>query len=225
MPLELPGVYETLLDHYGPQGWWPARSRFEVAAGALLVQNTRWANAALAIEALRERGWMKPAALARVRVDQLAAVIRPCGFWRRKAPRLQALARWLIGSGGFDRLARLDTGSLRRALLSRPGIGPETADCILVYAFGRPVFVADAYARRFIARLSGRPASGRGYEPVRRRVERALPGDAALLGEFHALIVEHGKRQCRADPVCTACVLAPQCRTGARATGRRRSSR
>ncbi len=196
-----------------------------MAAGALLVQNTRWANAALAIEALRRRGWLKPAALARIRVEDLAVVIRPCGFWRQKAPRLQAFARWLVGRGGFDGFARTGTGTLRRALLEQPGIGPETADCILVYAFGRPVFVADAYARRLLARLEGQDAPGRAYEPVRRRVEQALPADAAMLGEFHALIVEHGKRHCGATPACEGCVLAAGCATGSASTGRRRSSR
>jgi endonuclease-3 related protein len=196
-----------------------------MVAGALLVQNTRWANAERAIAALRERGWLQPVTLSRIPVDDLAPVIRPCGFWKQKAPRLSAFARWLVDSGGFDALARADTGELRRALLSRPGVGPETADCILVYAFGRPVFVADAYARRLVARLDGRDGPVGAYEPVRRRAEHALPADAALLGEFHALIVEHGKRHCGATPVCEGCILAPGCATGSRATGRRSSSR
>jgi len=197
-----------------------------MAAGALLVQNTRWANAERAIAALRERGWLKPAILARIPIGELEPVIRRCGFWKQKAQRLSAFARWLVDSGGFDTLARADTGELRRALLSRPGIGPETADCILVYAFGRPVFVADAYARRLVARLDGQDGSAGPYEPVRRRAEQALPADPALLGEFHALIVEHGKRHCGATPVCEGCVLAPGCATGSRRlTGRRSSSR
>jgi endonuclease-3 related protein len=196
-----------------------------MATGALLVQNTRWDNAARAITALRERGWLEPATLARIRVAELAPVIRPCGFWKQKAQRLSDFACWLVACGGFDGLAGADTHELRRALLARPGIGPETADCILVYAFRRPVFVADAYARRLVARLEGRGGMGGTYEALRLRAERALPADAALLGEFHALIVEHGKRHCGSTPACERCVLAPACATGSRPTGRRSSSR
>ena len=196
-----------------------------MAAGALLVQNTRWENAARAITALRERGWLEPAALARIPVPELAPVIRPCGFWKQKAPRLRDFARWLVERGGFDGLARAETQALRGALLARPGIGPETADCILVYAFGRPVFVADAYARRLVARLEGQDGSGGAHEALRLRAERALPADPVVLGEFHALVVEHGKRHCGSRPACEGCVLAPGCATGSRPTGRRSSSR
>ena len=127
--------------------------------------------------------------------------------------RLRALARWYVDAGGRDALAARSTASLRSELLALPGIGPETADDILVYAFTRPVFVVDAYARRILSRY-GWAQGDEPYEQLSDAVARAIGPDAALLGEFHALLVEHGKRHCRAAPRCTGCPLAAECRTG-----------
>lgn len=198
-----------------------------MAAGAILVQNTRWSQAARAIDALAQQGWLDPGALATASLGELAAAVRPAGFFRRKAPSLRGFARWLVDVGGFEALECLDTTSLRRRLLQQRGIGPETADCILVYAFGRPVFIADAYARRVLARTGALPDDLRsaGYETVRRWVESRLPPSPSLMNEFHALIVAHSKDPCGRQPQCEACALAASCATGRALTGRRNSSR
>ena len=206
-------VLDRLAAAYGPQEWWPARDRFEMMAGALLTQRTTWRNAARALTALRRAGALSPETLARLPIAELEPLVRPAGTFRMKAARLQAMARWYIDSGGWEDLAVRTTPELRAALLGLPGIGAETADDILVYAFERPVFVVDAYARRILSRYGW----AKGDEPYARlseAVAHAIARDAALLGEFHALLVEHGKRHCRTTPRCKGCPLATQCRTG-----------
>ena len=203
-------IFERLAAAYGAQAWWPARGPFEMMAGALLVQRTTWRNAAQALAALREAGALAPEVLARLCESTLEAMVRPAGTFRVKARRLQALARWYVDAGGFESLARRATPELRAELLALSGVGPETADDILVYAFGRPVFVVDAYARRILSRY-GWTVTDAPYERISETVARALDRDAAVLGEFHALLVEHGKRHCRASPQCAGCSLAGQC--------------
>lgn len=222
-------LFERLLAEHGPQGWWPGRGPFEVAAGAVLVQATRWANARAALSALRGAGLEDARAVAAAGTGELERLLRPAGFFRQKARRLLALSLWLRREGGFEGLAGQETGTLRARLLALEGIGFETADCILLYACGRPVFVADAYARRLFARLGWWPdiTESGGYEPLRQAVEAAAPADPQFLNELHALIVAHGKRHCRARPLCGACPLADRCpsagRIGKEATGRRSS--
>ena len=206
---------DRLAGAYGPQGWWPARDPFEMMAGALLTQRTTWRNAERAIASLRSAGAISPGALAAVPVSELETLIRMAGTFRRKAVRLKALARWYVDTGGRDALAARPTAELRSELLALPGIGPETADDILVYAFARPVFVVDAYARRILSRY-GWATGDEPYEPFSDAVARAVGRDAARLGELHALLVEHGKRHCRPQPRCAGCPLAAQCRTGRR---------
>jgi endonuclease III related protein len=201
-------LYRALLARHGPQGWWPARTPFEVAVGAILVQHTAWAGAARAIAALRAAGRLTPARLAALDAVTLGALVRPAGTWRLKARRLLDFTRWLLErfGGDFRGLRRAPLGPLRRELLGVPGLGPETADAILLYAAGRPVFVADAYARRVLARHRFVPA-GIGYEDARAFVEGHLPSDPALFNEFHALLVAVGKSYCRTAPHCEACPL------------------
>jgi len=179
----------------------------------VLTQHTAWANAAQAIAALRARRVLTPARVAGLEVAELARVIRPAGTHRVKARRLQALTRWLVErlSGSFDRMRTAPLGPLRRSLLEIPGLGPETADAILLYAVGRPVFVADAYARRVLARhrLIGPTA---GYEEARAWLEAHLPSDPGLFNEFHALLVAVGKSNCRTVPRCDDCPLRPDLR-------------
>ena len=206
-------VLDRLAAAYGPQEWWPARSRFEMMAGALLTQRTTWRNAARALAALQRAGALSPAALARFPIAEIEALVRPAGTFRVKAARLQAMARWYIDSGGWEDLAVYSTPELRTQLLELSGIGAETADDILLYAFERPVFVVDAYARRILSRY-GWANGDEPYERLSEAVAREIGRDAALLGEFHALLVEHGKRHCRAAPRCKGCPLATQCRTG-----------
>ena len=208
-------VRDRLAAAYGPQDWWPAREPFEMMAGALLTQRTTWRNAERAIASLRREGVLSPEALALVPVSRLEALVRTAGTFRTKAVRLRTLARWYVDAGGRDALAARSTASLRAELLALPGIGPETADDILVYAFARPVFVVDAYARRILSRY-GCAEGDEPYDRLSASVVRAIGADAARLGELHALLVEHGKRHCRPTPRCMGCPLAAECRTGRR---------
>jgi len=206
-------MYGALLERFGRQRWWPGRTRYEIAVGAVLTQHTAWVNAARAIAALRAHRLLTPARVAGLDVLELARVIRPAGTYRLKARRLQALTRWLLErlGGRWDRMRTMPLDPLRRSLLEIPGLGPETADAILLYAAGRPVFVADAYARRVLARHR-LVASTAGYEDVRHWLEAHLPSDPALFNEFHALLVAVGKTHCRAVPRCEACPLRPDLR-------------
>ena len=203
-------IFDRLAAAYGPQGWWPARDPFEMMAGALLTQRTAWRNAEQAIASLRRAGALSPEALATLPTPALEAFVRPAGTFRAKAARLRALARWYLDVGGRATLMQRPTTELRAELLGLPGIGPETADDILVYVFARPVFVVDAYARRILSRY-GWARGDEPYEQLSAAVADALGRDATVLGELHALLVEHGKRHCRAAPRCPGCPLAAQC--------------
>ncbi|MDH3317870.1 MAG: endonuclease [Gammaproteobacteria bacterium] len=203
-------LYRRLLEAYGPQHWWPADDPFEMMLGAILIQHTAWANASRAIENLRSVGLLAPGPVDGTGLGRLAALIRPAGVYRVKARRIRAFARWYRSSGEYAALRALPTPALRRSLLSVHGIGPETADDILVYAFDRPVFVVDAYARRLFARY-GLARGDEKYPDLKARVEAGFHRDAAALGELHALIVEHGKRKCRPKPLCGACCLRSSC--------------
>jgi endonuclease-3 related protein len=201
-------LYVALLRRYGPQHWWPGRSAFETSAGAILTQNTAWTNAARAIAALRAKRLLDPRRLAAASDATLEATIRPAGTYRLKARRLREFTRWLLDrfGGRFHGLRRAPLSALRAELLGIPGLGPETADAILLYAAGRPVFVADAYTRRILARHRLiRP--GTGYEAARAFLEAHLPSDPALFNELHALIVAVGKSHCRTVPECATCPL------------------
>ncbi len=202
-------LYRALLEAYGPQGWWPAEDPFEVAVSAILTQNANWRNAERALENLRGASLTSPEAILSAPRERLEALIRPSGFFRQKALRLVALSRAILSVGGLDALASIPLREAREFLLSIPGVGRETADSILLYALGRPVFVVDAYTRRLVERL-GIPAPP-GYEPLRQFFESQLPRDRQLFMEFHALIVAHGKARCRARPRCDGCPLADQC--------------
>lgn len=206
----LQSLYGTLHRAYGPQSWWPAKSHFEMMTGAVLVQNTNWANAALAIASLQAARALSPRTIAEMPLPRLAALIRSSGTHRVKARRLKALSHWLLSQGGVAKAAKRSTEELRASLLAVHGIGPETADCILLYVFNRPMFVADAYARRLLKRLGLELPADR-YESVRGEVERKMQADAATYNEFHALIVRHSKDVCRAKPLCGECVLRPRC--------------
>ena len=199
-------AYRDLARRFGPQRWWPARTAYEVAAGAVLVQHTAWTNAARAVVALRARGLLRPARVAVSTEAALARTIRAAGTYRLKARRLRAFTRWLLARGGFAAMRRAPLGPLRHELLAVGGLGPETVDAILLYAADRPVFVADAYVRRVLARhrLVRSRAS---YEETRAFVEAHLPSDPALFNEFHALLVAVAKTHCRTIARCEACPL------------------
>ena len=208
-------VYERLAERYGPRDWWPADGPFEVIVGAILVQRTAWANAEKALANLKQAGALSPVAMGALSADELAELIRPSGFYRSKARKLLAFLQMLAErfDGDLERLLAAPGGQLRTRLLATHGIGAETADVILLYAARRPFFVVDAYARRTFSRLGVRPAADT-YDAWQRLFEESLASDADCYGEYHALIVEHAKDVCGAEPLCDRCVLAEVCETG-----------
>jgi endonuclease-3 related protein len=197
---------------YGAQHWWPAETTFEVMLGAILTQNTAWTNVERALERLRSEIPLTPEAVLALTEPALAELIRPSGYFNVKARRLRSFCAGLLDAGGEAVLAAMPTASLRSWLLAINGVGPETADDILLYAFERPVFVVDAYTRRLFQRL-GLIRGDEGYERIREQVETALGPDTARLNELHALIVRHAKEVCRArKPACEVCLLSASCR-------------
>ena len=198
---------------YGPQHWWPGDGPFEISAGAVLTQNTAWGNVEKAVARLREQRLLDPMAILETPHEHLARCIRPAGYFNVKARRLVAFCGFWVRSGGEEGLASRSTADLRSALLAVHGVGPETADDILLYAFGRPVFVVDAYTRRLFQRL-GLISGREDYETLRRGVEQALGPDIEAFNELHALIVRHAKEACRKRPACSACCLRNDCPTG-----------
>jgi endonuclease-3 related protein len=205
-------LYRRLRDAQGPQGWWPADSPIEMAIGAVLTQNTAWINVERALDNLRAAGLLDARALRAQPDADLAARLRPSGYFNVKARRLKALAAFLGDrvDGDPARLAGWDLAQARAALLAVPGVGRETADSILLYAAGHPIFVIDAYTRRVAGRL-GLVDPRADYDVLRRAFEAALPRDAALFNDYHAQIVVHAKDRCRARPRCDGCPLADAC--------------
>lgn len=204
-------TYRTLLRAHGPQQWWPGDTPFEIMVGAVLTQNTAWTNVEKAIANLKAANALTPEAIVAAHPRTLARWLKPSGYFNVKARRLRAFCRWLIANGDVIALTQWDTARLRAALLDVHGVGPETADDILLYAFARPVFVIDAYTRRIFARL-GLISGDEGYETLRALFETTLATDVALFNEYHALIVMQGKDVCRPRPRCEVCCLVKQCR-------------
>jgi endonuclease-3 related protein len=203
-------VYDALLNSHGPQHWWPGDSPFEIMVGAVLTQNTAWSNVEKAIANLVRRDKLDADRIIAARRDHLAAWLRPSGYFNIKAERLKNFCRWYRQAGGYRVLRKIGTDALRRALLGVKGIGPETADDILLYAFDRPVFVIDAYTRRLFARL-GLFAGDEPYDEMRLAIENKLGPDKEMYNEYHALIVRHAKEVCRVRPVCGRCALNQRC--------------
>ncbi len=206
----LMAVYDALYSAHGPQNWWPADSAFAVMVGAVLTQNTAWLNVERALLRLSERIPLTAEAILGLDEDVLAEAIRPAGYFNVKARRLRAFCAAYVEQGGLEGWSGLDTTALRHRLLAINGVGPETADDMLLYAFERPVFVVDAYTRRLFSRL-GHLTGDEGYETIRQAFERALGPATPLFNEYHALIVRHGKETCRARPRCAECCLAALC--------------
>ena len=197
-------LYRRLHKAYGPQSWWPARGDLEVIVGAVLTQNTSWTNVEYAIRNLRRERRLSLPAIHGLAHEELAQLIRPAGYFNVKARRLKNVCEWLAGSGGLAGARKRSTEVLRTELLGVNGVGPETADSILLYAFRRPVFVIDAYTRRLFVRL-GLIAGEEPYESLRAAFESALDRDPALFNEYHALIVRHEKEKCAGTPACRHC--------------------
>ncbi|MGD9676286.1 MAG: endonuclease III domain-containing protein [Candidatus Bipolaricaulia bacterium] len=213
-------LYRLLLATYGPQGWWPADTSWEVCVGAILTQRVAWRNAQAALEGLRRSKILAPAALASAPERAVAEAIRPALFYHSKAAKLKDFARVVVTRWGGDvtRLRAESPDTLREALLGIHGVGSETADAILVYVAHRPAFIADRYALRLFERLGWIPADT-GYEAVRAAVMAAWAADADAYGELHALIVRHGKERCRPKPLCSGCPLASLCSLPERSGG------
>ena len=203
-------LYLDLYDHYGPQAWWPGDGAFEVMIGAILTQNTAWTNVEKALVNLRVRHRLSPQRLAELDPSSLGQLIRPAGCFRVKARRLHNLCAAIDMGGGLETLGNYSTPCLRRFLLAVNGIGPETADAMLAYAFNRAVFVVDNYARRLFSRV-GLSRHAVGDDTLQHGVEEALSGDQQALAEFHALIVTHGKHHCATRPRCETCPINTQC--------------
>lgn len=215
-------LFEKLSGHYGPRHWWPAETAFEVVIGAFLTQNTAWSNVEQALAALKRERMLEPEKLGSLPRTRLEELIRPAGFFRQKAERLQGFCAHLAThhAGSLERMLGGELAAVRRELLALRGIGPETADSILLYAGGRPSFVVDAYTRRLLAR-HGLLAGIEDYETIRAYFMRHLPVEAALYNEYHALIVEHCKVRCRKTrPTCVGCPVAGTCRFPRPATPR-----
>jgi endonuclease III related protein len=210
LSVSLREVYQRLLAAYGPQHWWPARTPFEVLLGAVLVQNTAWRNVEKAIENLRREDLLDPHSLYEVSPEELEELIRPAGYYRIKARRLRNVLALLVEryDGSLDAMFQTDPTELREELLSINGVGPETADSILLYAGGVPTFVVDTYTHRILAR-HGWIEFRVDYYEIKDRFESELPSDAALFNEYHALLVRVGKEHCGKTPVCEGCPLSP----------------
>ena len=205
-------VFDLLLSTYGPQGWWPGDGPFEVIVGAVLTQNTAWQNVAQAIANLKREGLLDASALLDAEPETVKALIAPAGFFNVKYDRLMNVLMYLTRHDlDLERFRHLSVADLRDELLQVNGIGPETADSILLYAFERPVFVVDAYTRRLFSRL-GHGWMERGpYDEIQKLFMEVLPRDAGLYNEFHALIVVHCKDTCKKSPLCSGCCLSSFC--------------
>jgi endonuclease-3 related protein len=212
----LRAMYQSMERTLGPQGWWPGRSRFEIIVGAILTQNTSWTNVARAIANLRQARKLTPKAIRTIPQNSLARLIRPSGYYRTKATRVKRFVRFLQVRYGLNlsRMFKDPPLMLRQELLALPGIGPETADAILLYAGQVPIFVVDTYTRRILGR-HGLVHSPAGYGEIQALFMRNLPLKAALYNEYHALLVAVGKEFCRPVPRCAGCPLRQdleQCR-------------
>jgi endonuclease-3 related protein len=201
-------IYQTLYKSFGRQHWWPAETPFEVIVGAVLTQNTAWRNVEKAIENLKRAGSLTLDKFYKIPVKKLAKLIRPAGYFNIKASRLKALAAWLkrICGGRLNHLKKIKKSKLRSLLLNVYGVGPETADSILLYALNKKSFVVDAYTRRVFTR-HGFISGTESYDTIKNFFEQVLPESERIYNEFHALIVKLGKDYCRKKPLCSICPL------------------
>ena len=208
-------IYRRMLDRYGPQHWWPAETRFEVMVGAILTQSSAWGNVEKAIANLRSAGALSPPALRGLSEGELAGLVYPSGYYNAKARKLKALAEYLGARFGddIDSMAREGASPLRAELMGVHGIGEETADDILLYAVGLPVFVVDSFTRRVLFRLGLAPKKGP-YAVYQELFARHLEPDPGQFGEYHALMVLHAKDVCKKRPLCQGCCLLEICPMG-----------
>lgn len=206
-------IYNSLLVSYGPQEWWPAGNNFnprelEICVGAILTQNTNWKNVELAIANMKDAGLTDVLALSCCSLEMIEKAIRPSGFYRQKAKRLKSFSLFIQKLGSFKEFSKHIT---REELLRQKGIGPETADSILLYALGRPVFVIDSYTKRIFSR-NGISPNLTDYESWKNMFEKNMEPDKETYQEYHALIVELAKRNCKIKPICSNCPIGKECK-------------
>ena len=212
---KLMDIYDRMLGQYGPQHWWPGDTRFEIMVGAVLTQAVAWSNVEKAISNLVAADALSPKAIRDLSEEDLARLIYPSGYFNTKARKLKALAEYLGQrfNDDLEAMAMEDGDALRAELLAVYGIGEETADDILLYAFGKPAFVVDGYTRRVFFRLGLAPEKG-SYSTYRSLFMDNLPAERDLYQEYHALIVRHGNEVCAKRPICLGCCLLEVCPTG-----------
>ena len=209
---QLTEIYHLLLARYGPQHWWPADTPFEVIVGAILTQSAAWGNVEKAISNLKQARAMSPTSFRKLPLDKLAKLIYPSGYYNAKALKLRSFVEHLeeAHEDSLDRLFSLNIQRLRSELLNIHGIGPETADSIILYAAHKPIFVIDAYTRRILSRLGLHPLRDN-YPAFQAIFMGNLPANEKLFNEYHALLVRHGKEVCRKVTLCDNCCLKGSC--------------
>lgn len=202
------GLYNALYKRYGSQGWWPAETELECILGAILTQNTAWKNVEIALSNLKKEGLISIEKLTLIPAPSLAEFIRPSGYFNQKAVKIKNFIHFLIQNynGNLQKMFEEDAKTLREKLLSIKGIGPETADSILLYAGKKPIFVVDAYTYRVLSRHGLLPDETT-YQEIQELLTESLPEDTQLFNEYHALLVKLGKEHCRKNPVCEGCPL------------------
>ena len=205
-------VFDTLNEFYGCQNWWPAEDEFEIIVGAVLTQNTNWRNVEKSLNMLKKSEAMSPEKILALSDQTLEELIYSSGFYRVKTKRLKAVCRFLVSKfdGHLEKMKSVDLVMSRELLLNTKGIGPETADDILLYALGQPIFVVDAYARRIFSRVGVGPSRDE-YEAWQKFFMNNLPSDVFLYKQFHALIVRLGKDHCKPQPLCNECPIIEHC--------------
>ena len=210
MSAHLKDVFQRLYEAFGPQHWWPGESPLEVIVGAVLTQNTAWKNVSRALDNLREAGLLSLKTLHQLPEEELAEWIRPAGYYRLKARRLKNLLNFISEDfdGSLEAMFQVELGALRERLLGVNGIGPETADSILLYAGKLPTFVVDNYTARVLKRHAWMEPKA-DYYAIKEHFEENLDGNVALFNEFHALLVRVGNQFCRKRPRCDECPLQP----------------
>jgi len=201
-------IFSSLYSFYGPQKWWPAETPFEVAIGAILTQNTNWSNVEKAIRNLKNKNLLNLEGLNNIPIKELSQLIKPSGYYNIKAKRIRAFLDFMVDNNyrSIEGLKKLGTDSLRRKILSVYGIGPETADSILLYALEKPVFVIDAYTKRVLSR-HGIMSMKSSYKDFQDLFHSELAHDFRLFNEYHALFVRVGKDFCKSKPTCGSCPL------------------
>jgi endonuclease-3 related protein len=204
-------IYKKLHSHFGPQNWWPAETPFEVIIGAMLTQNTSWSNVEKAIENLKKQDLIDPEKLHNIENKKLEKLIISSGYYRQKTKKLKNFTTflWKKYNGELKKLFDLPYSRLREELLSVKGIGKETADSIILYAAGKPVFVIDAYTKRVLSRVG--ITKEKDYDKLQKLFHKKLPQDTQLFNEFHALLVILGKNYCKRNPKCNDCPLNQVC--------------